>query len=106
MTELINTLDTFSDSAARLGPRLSVAEVHTRHGEFVRKTLYRMGVCAPHLEAVYQEVFLVVHRRLDSYAGHCAITTWLLDVCFRMTAGYLRRAHFRCAQLVVDAASV
>src|SRR6188768_2714054 len=106
MTELINTLDTFSDSAARLGPRLSVAEVHARHGEFVRKTLYRMGVRAPHLEDVYQEVFLVVHRRLDSYAGHCAITTWLFEVCFRVTAGYRRRAHFRREQLVADTASV
>ena len=106
MTELINTLETFSDSAVRLRPQLSVAEVHARHGEFVRKTLYRMGVRAPHLEDVYQEVFLVVHRRLDSYAGHCAITTWLFEVCFRVTAGYRRRAHFRREQLVADAASV
>jgi len=106
MAELLNTLDTFSDPSALARPRLTVAQVHSQHGEFIWKTLYRMGVRSPHLEDVYQEVFLVVHRRLDSYAGHCAITTWLFEVCFRVAAGYRRRAHFRREQLVPDAASV
>lgn len=106
MTELISTLDTFSGSSPAVRPRLTVTEVHAKHGEFIWKTLYRMGVRSPHLEDVYQEVFLVVHRRLDSYAGHCAITTWLFEVCFRVAAGYRRRAHFRREQLVPDAASV
>jgi RNA polymerase sigma-70 factor (ECF subfamily) len=106
MIELSTTLESFADSAALSRPRLTVAEVHAKHGEFVWKTLYRMGVRSPHLEDVYQEVFLVVHRRLDSYAGHCAITTWLFEVCFRVAAGYRRRAHFRREQLVPDAASV
>lgn len=106
MTELVDTLDAFPNSAAPSRPQLSVAEVHARHGEFIWKTLYRMGVRPPHLEDVYQEVFLVVHRRLDSYAGHCAITTWLFEVCFRVSAGYRRRAHFRREQLVADAAAV
>jgi RNA polymerase sigma-70 factor (ECF subfamily) len=87
-------------------PRLTVAEVHARHGEFILKSLYRLGIRSPHLEDVYQEVFLVVHRRLDSYAGHCALTTWLFEVCFRVAAGYRRRAHFRREQLVPDAASL
>jgi RNA polymerase sigma-70 factor (ECF subfamily) len=106
MMELSSTLESLADSAALARPRLTVAEVHAKHGEFVWKTLYRMGVRSPHLEDVYQEVFLVVHRRLDSYAGHCAITTWLFEVCFRVAAGYRRRAHFRREQLVPDAASV
>lgn len=75
--------------------RLTAAEVHTRHGEFVWKTLFRMGVRSPHLEDVYQEVFLVVHKRLGSFMGGCAITTWLFEICYRVSAGYRRRAHFR-----------
>lgn len=106
MAELIDTLQSLSEPSQAVRPRLTVAEVHARHGEFIWKTLYRMGVRAPHLEDVYQEVFLVVHRRLDSYAGHCAITTWLFEVCFRVAAGYRRRAHFRREQLVADAGSV
>ncbi len=106
MTELIDTLQSLGDDTAPVRARLTVAEVHARHGEFVWKVLYRMGVRAPHLEDVYQEVFLVVHRRLDSYAGQCALTTWLFEVCFRVAAGYRRRAHFRREQLVADAALV
>ena len=102
--ELVDGLNTSSNAAAL--PRPSVAEVHARHGDFIWKTLHSMGVRSPHVEDVYQEVFLVVHRRLDSYAGHCALTTWLFEVCFRVAAGYRRRAHFRREQLVADAAAV
>jgi RNA polymerase sigma-70 factor, ECF subfamily len=82
--------------------RLDVTAVHKRHGEFVWRTLHRMGVRAPHVEDVYQEVFLVVHRRLHTFAGQCAITTWLYEICFRVAAGYRRKAHFRREELVPD----
>lgn len=75
--------------------RLSVTQVHERHGEFVWRTLHRMGVRAPHVEDVYQEVFLVVHRRLSTFSGRCALTTWLYEICFRVAAGYRRKAHFK-----------
>jgi RNA polymerase sigma-70 factor (ECF subfamily) len=81
---------------------LSVTQVHERHGEFVWRTLHRMGVRAPHVEDVYQEVFLVVHRRLRSFSGQSAITTWLYEICFRVAAGYRRKAHFRREELVSD----
>lgn len=81
---------------------LSATQVHERHGEFVWRTLHRMGVRAPHVEDVYQEVFLVVHRRLGTFAGQCAITTWLYEICFRVAAGYRRKAHFRREELVPD----
>jgi len=82
--------------------RLSVTQVHERHGEFVWRTLHRMGVRPPHVEDVYQEVFIVVHRRLRSFSGQCAITTWLYEICFRVAAGYRRKAHFRREELVSD----
>lgn len=82
--------------------KLSVTQVHERHGEFVWRTLHRMGVRRPHVEDVYQEVFLVVHRRLSSFNGQCAITTWLYEICFRVAAGYRRKAHFRREELVPD----
>jgi RNA polymerase sigma-70 factor (ECF subfamily) len=82
--------------------RIDVTEVHKRHGEFVWRTLYRMGVRPPHVEDVYQEVFLVVHRRLRSFNGQCALTTWLYEICFRVAAGYRRKAYFRREELVPD----
>ena len=94
-----------SDAAkrdARDEMRLDLTQVHERHGEFVWRTLHRMGVRAPHVEDVYQEVFLVVHRRLATFAGQCALTTWLYEICFRVAAGYRRKAHFRREELVPD----
>jgi len=82
--------------------QISVTQVHERHGEFVWRTLHRMGIREPHIEDVYQEVFLVVHRRLHTFSGQCAITTWLYEICFRVAAGYRRKAHFRREELVSD----
>ncbi|HYP90070.1 MAG TPA: sigma-70 family RNA polymerase sigma factor [Polyangiaceae bacterium] len=83
-------------------PPLSVTLVHERHGHFVWRTLHRLGVRPPHLDDVYQEVFLVVHRRLRSFNGRAAITTWLYEICFRVVAGYRRKAHFRRERLMPD----
>ncbi len=96
------------DAIPRISPakddetRIDVTEVHKRHGEFVWRTLHRMGVRPPHVEDVYQEVFLVVHRRLRTFNGQCALTTWLYEICFRVAAGYRRKAHFRREELVPD----
>lgn len=88
-----------------LPARLSVTDVHARYSKFVWKSLHRLGVRNPHLDDVYQEVFLVIHRRLGSFAGHAALSTWLFEVCLRVVAGYRRRAHFRREQLTADMAS-
>ncbi len=81
---------------------LDVTLVHQRHGEFVWRTLHRMGIRHPHVEDVYQEVFLVVHRRLRTFHGQCALSTWLYEICFRVAAGYRRKAHFKREELVGD----
>ena len=87
-------------------PRLSAADVHERYSKLIWKTIHRLGIRGPHLDDVYQEVFLVVHRRLDTFEGQASLTTWLFEVCFRVVAGYRRRAHFRREHLVSDMASV
>lgn len=75
--------------------RLTVAEVHEAHADFVWKTLQRFGVPARDLEDALQEVFLVVHRKLSTFDGSARITTWLYAICFRVAAGHRRRAHHR-----------
>lgn len=75
--------------------RFDAAAVHVQYGEYVQKVLTRMGVREPHRDDIYQEVFLVVHRRLGSFHGQCALTTWLYEVCFRVVWGYRRRAYHR-----------
>ena len=70
-------------------------EVHAAHADFVFRSLQRLGVRPADLDDVFQEVFLVVHRRLSTYDGSSALTTWLFGVCLRVAAAHRRRAWFR-----------
>jgi len=61
----------------------------------VFRSLQRLGVRPADLEDVFQEVFLVVHKRLHTFDGTSALTTWLFGVCLRVAAAHRRRAWFR-----------
>jgi RNA polymerase sigma-70 factor (ECF subfamily) len=74
---------------------LDVTTVHERHVDFVWKNLQRLGVRTPDLEDALQDVFVVVHRRLDSFNGSSLLTTWLFGICLRVALAYRRRSHVR-----------
>ena len=84
------------------GARRSVdaASVHAAEGAFLWATLQRLGVRASDLDDVYQEVFLVVHRRLGDYDTNLPIRPWLFGICVRAVAAWRRRAHVRREQLM------
>ena len=93
----------FKATPGRTGPRRpSIDEVHQEHGPFVWRVLRSLGVDAPSIEDVYQEVFVVVHRKLHTFNGAGLLTTWLYGICFRVAAGYRRRAHFNRESLTGD----
>lgn len=79
----------------------TAAEVYARHADFVWASLSRLGVAHDDLPDQLQEVFLVVHRRLDSYDGTCAVTTWLFGICLRV-ASMWRRHRKRHPEDVTD----
>lgn len=54
-----------------------------------------MGVHEADLPDMLQEVFVVVHRRLDSFDGTSKLSTWLYEICRRVASNYRRRAHVR-----------
>jgi len=72
-----------------------VAAIHVAHADFVWATLQRLGVRDADLEDMLQEVFIVVHRRLDSFDGSSKMTTWLFGIAMRVAAAHRRRAHVR-----------
>lgn len=74
---------------------LTVQDVHETHGDFVWASLQRLGARQPYLEDLFQEVFVVVHRRLDSFEERSRLTTWLFGICVRVVAAYRRRAYVR-----------
>jgi len=74
---------------------LSIRDIHERHADFVWRSLQRLGVRTRDLEDQLQEVFIVAHRRLDSFDGTSELTTWLFGICLRVAAAHRRRAHVR-----------
>lgn len=80
----------------------SAAEVYARHADFVWASLSRLGVAHDDLPDQLQEVFLVVHRRLDSYDGTCAVTTWLFGICLRVAQGWRRHRRRHPETAVAD----
>lgn len=90
------TLDAPVRATTEARPSLgTAAEVYERHADFVWASLARLGVARDDLPDQLQEVFLVVHRRLDSYDGSCAVTTWLFGICLRAASDHRRRAWRR-----------
>ena len=76
-------------------PALDVRNIHDAHADFVWKSLLRLGETEADAEDVLQSVFMVVHRRLDTYDGSAKLTTWLFGICLRLAAGYRRKSSTR-----------
>jgi RNA polymerase sigma-70 factor, ECF subfamily len=59
---------------------------------YVMRTLRRLGVAPADLEDLAHDVFLAVHRRLDSYDPARALRPWLFGFAFRVASHYRRKA--------------
>jgi RNA polymerase sigma-70 factor (ECF subfamily) len=73
------------------GEALEVRTIYREHGRFVWLSLQRLGIHPSDLDDVAQDVFMVVHRRLDTFDRRARITTWLFGICMRVAANYRRR---------------
>jgi RNA polymerase sigma-70 factor, ECF subfamily len=73
---------------------LDVQAAYREHGEFVWRSLQRLGVPGADLEDLTQEVFLVAHRRRDSYDRQARLSTWLFGIALRVAKRHRRRPWF------------
>ena len=74
--------------------RPSFETVYEENFDFVWRSLRRLGVPRSQVDDAVQEVFLVVHRRLDDFEGRSLVRTWLFGIAFRV-ARTLRRTRGR-----------
>ncbi len=72
-----------------------VVAVHAMYGDFVWSSLQRLGARDADLEDLFQEVFVVVHRRLSGFEGRARVTTWLFGICLRVVSAYRRKMRLR-----------
>ena len=79
----------FVTQAAPLPLQAPVAftAVYSRHRQFVRRILRRVGVLPANLDDAEQDVFLAVYKNLSRFEARSSVRTWLFRI------GVRRRAH-------------
>ena len=83
--------------------RPDVTALFREHHRFVWRMLAHLGVQAADQEDALQEVFVVVHRRLQDYRDEDKARAWLYAICVRVARGFRRSLLRRRIQLVGDA---
>jgi RNA polymerase sigma-70 factor (ECF subfamily) len=73
----------------------SFEEVMIEHTPRVFRSLRYLGVPEADVKDAAQEVFLVVHRRLDEFRGEASISTWIYEICNRIAKASRRRSASR-----------
>jgi RNA polymerase sigma-70 factor, ECF subfamily len=70
---------------------LEFTAVYDQHFAFVWRSLRRLGVPDRLLDDAAQDVFIVVHRRLDGFEGRSTVKSWLFGIARRVAHDHRRR---------------
>jgi len=68
----------------------SFEEVYEQHFAFAWRNLRRFGVPRSHLDDATQDLFLVVHRRLQDFEGRSSLRTWLAAIAWKIASEFRR----------------
>lgn len=83
-------------------PLASFVTVYNDNVGFVWRNLRRLGVPEHALDDALQDVFLVVHRRLDEFEGRASMQTWLFAIVRRIAATHRRKVERAATVQEVD----
>ena len=76
--------------------------VYREHFAFVWRSAKRLGVRDASLDDVVQEVFVIVHRKLDDFEGRASMRTWLFGITLRVARDYRRSTARKSPEGSVD----
>jgi RNA polymerase sigma-70 factor (ECF subfamily) len=76
--------------------------VYEEYFDFVWRSLRRLGVLDASLDDAAQDVFIVVHNKLESFEARASVKTWLFGITLRVAARYRRTARRRDAGTLPD----
>ncbi len=79
-----------------------VASIFREHGRYVWRSLVYLGIPERDVPDLVQDVFLIVHRKLDGFDGRSSVRTWLHGITARVAIADRRRARVRLEE-VTDA---
>jgi RNA polymerase sigma-70 factor (ECF subfamily) len=70
-------------------------QVFRAHVHYAGRTLRHLGVDQAHLEDACQEVFVVVHRRLDACQPGGSLRAWIWQICVGVARNHRRTIRRR-----------
>jgi RNA polymerase sigma-70 factor, ECF subfamily len=73
--------------------------IYRAHHAFVWRTLYHFGLRGDEVGDSVQDVFLVVHRRLEDFDGRTPIRNWLYGIARRVASDARKRGQRRATHL-------
>lgn len=76
---------------ARCGDMQAFRRLYDRHVDTVARQIGRTMGPGADAEDVVQEVFVAVHRSLDSFRGDSSFSTWLYRLTYNVTVSHLRK---------------
>lgn len=77
-------------------------EVFDSNVRFVWRSLLGLGVGEADVPDASQQVFLVVHAKLDRLEPGCTVRTFVYGICLRVASDFRRRAHVRRESLFAE----
>jgi len=80
--------------------RVTLEDVYAEQFDFVWRCLRSLGVPAGALDDAAQDVFVIVHRRLQDFRGDASLPTWLFGIARNVASNHRRRAARKQAPLV------
>jgi RNA polymerase sigma-70 factor, ECF subfamily len=83
---------------------LDLPALYTQYFDLVWRNLRRLGVPEASLDDAVQDVFLVVHRRGNEFAGQSTVKTWIIGIVLRVAHDYRRSQARHSARLALCAA--
>ncbi len=81
-------------AALEEGGALSFDAVYEAEFDFVYRVVARLSGSSD-IDDLVQEVFLVVHRRLEEFRGDARLSTWLFRIAYRVVGAHIRRERVR-----------
>lgn len=84
-------LDAAAPRSRQESEALPFEDLYKEHFAFVWRNVRRLGVPEALVDDAVQEVFLVVHRRLEEFEGRSSLRTWIFGIAARV-ASHHRRA--------------
>lgn len=81
-----------SDSPESTGASVSLdfRDVYEKTIDFVYSTLRRLGLEGAAIDDAVQDVYVVVHRRLDEFRGDSSLRTWIYGIALHVARTHRR----------------